>query len=219
MKLPQLVLAFLLLGSCNRKAEEKPSCNPSTQTCLFDVSGLTFEDVEGEVPPEALSFETNLLLVNFNATQQDKIIDAAERIKEVVGSLEFKEAILNHSYQGKKTFVDNGGLTNLQIYYRLLQGAEQLSPAKNNAVDAELELYYDGSATTVGYTTPNTKRIWMNTKFFNNFTPAQVAGNLTHEWLHKLGFGHAASSNSSRPYSVPYAIGYIMKKLAAKQTR
>ncbi len=84
-------------------------------------------------------------------------------------------------------------------------------------MDVEVELYTEDVA-TVGYTNPKTRRIWMNTKYFRSYTSAQVAGNLTHEWLHKLGFGHALSNTKTRPYSVPYAIGYIIARLAAEST-
>jgi hypothetical protein len=55
----------------------------------------------------------------------------------------------------------------------------------------------------------------MNTKYFYVYTPYQVAGNLTHEWLHKLGFDHDVASTPARPYSVPYAVGYILRDLAS----
>ena len=208
-----LVLSFLLV-SCQGSsgASSSDNCKSSTETCLFNVSQGVFDD-EGSLPNEASTFDTNLLLVNFNTANQDKITEAADLIKKVVASEEFRSEILNHTYNGKKTFVDNGGLTNSQIYHRFLMAAERLTPAENNILDAELELYYEASS-VVGYTNPGSKRIWMNTKYFNNYTTAQVAGNLTHEWMHKLGFGHASSSTPSRPYSVPYAVGYLMGRLA-----
>lgn len=62
----------------------------------------------------------------------------------------------------------------------------------------------------VGYTKPSINRISINEKFFRNFTSAQIAGNLAHEWVHKLGFDH----RSAKEYdSVPYAIGDIVAQL------
>lgn len=197
-----------------QKSEKGSSCDPYNETCLFNIS-QRYTDDEGALSQEALNFETNLLLVNFGVTEQDKILKASEAIKKVVASEEFRHAVLNHSYNGQKTFVDNGGLTNSQIYHRFLNGAELLNQQENNTLDAELELYYENNS-TVGHTNPGTERIWMNTKYFNQYSSAQVAGNLVHEWLHKLGFGHSSSSNPSRPYSVPYAVGYIMTNLAKK---
>ncbi len=210
MKFSLFLFLSLTLLSCQESGKDE-GCNVSQTSCIFGSTHGQYE--EGEMPVDAATFETNLLLDNFNASAEEKIQLAADLIKRVVASEEFRDGILNHSYNGKKTFVDNGGLTNAQIYYRLLKGAEKLSPVSNNAMDVEIELYTEAS-TTVGYTTPSSRRIWMNTKYFNNFNSAQVAGNLMHEWLHKLGFGHSATNNPSRPYSVPYAIGYLMSRLA-----
>jgi hypothetical protein len=76
-------------------------------------------------------------------------------------------------------------------------------------MDLEVELYYAANS-VVGYTYGGSKRIWVNTKFFNSFKENSVAGNLFHEWLHKLGYTHSYASTPTRPYSVPYAIGRIM---------
>jgi hypothetical protein len=48
------------------------------------------------------------------------------------------------------------------------------------------------------------------------YTPAEVAGNVFHEWTHKLGFGHDSRYSVSRNSSVPYALGYIMEELGKK---
>lgn len=208
MKVSSLLLALLLISACGKKEKEQ-ECDMVCEAGEFTLP-LTGE---GEVPPEALRFETNLSLLNFNTQQADKVHSAADLIKKVIASNEFKEAVLNHTYLGKKTFADNNGLTNLQIYHRVLIGAEQLYSAKNSIMDVELELYYENTS-TIGYTYPSTPRIWMNTKFFNSYTPSQVSANLMHEWLHKLGFGHAVSSTPERPYTVPYAIGYMVRNLA-----
>lgn len=212
-KLLTVFALSLLLVSCNDSKSSTTHCDPSNETCLFNVSTLGADYVEGEIPNEAFTFDTNLSLVNFSSTQQDKILKAAELIQLVVASDEFKDAVINHTYNGQKTFVDNGGLTNSQIYQRFLQGAEKLTPSLNNKMDVVLELYYEASS-IVGYTLPDSKRIWINTKFFSYYSQAQVAGNLTHEWMHKLGFGHSSTYNPARAFSVPYAMGYLMNDLA-----
>lgn len=170
---------------------------------------------EGEVPEEAYHFDASVKFMNFDTDQAKKVETAIDIIKKVIASAEFRTHVLNFTYNGKRTFVDNGGLTNEQIYLKLLKGAEKLLPEENYEMDLELELYYS-SKSTVGYTYPNTVRIWMNTKFFNVFTPAQVAGNVFHEWTHKLGFDHASSYSVSRDSSVPYALGYLMRDLGKK---
>jgi hypothetical protein len=82
-------------------------------------------------------------------------------------------------------------------------------------MDLELEIF-NRNDTTVGYTFPNVIRVWMNSKFLNKYNAANVTTNMMHEWLHKLGFGHAYENTPTRKYSVPYAIGYLVAKIAKK---
>jgi hypothetical protein len=202
-----LLLSLLLLISCGKSTSDE-----QVEEGLMVPSDKAL-DLAGDVPPHATLFATQLSLINFDQTQERKVLQAAELVREVIGTREFRNAVINHTFNGQKTFVDNQGLSNTQIYLMILQGAERLSPAPNNTMDVELELYYS-STTTIGYTRQSTSRIWMNTKYFDNYEPYQVAGNLTHEWLHKLGFTHSANYTSSRPYSVPYALGYIIRTMA-----
>ena len=167
------------------------------------------------VPSGALNFEVNLKLDNFSEQQEDKILTAAELIKKVVASEDFRTAILNHKYRGKKIFVDNGGLSNAEIYKTIIEGSEDLLPGEDNEMDLDLEIFHR-SDDTVGYTFPDEVKVWMNGKFLNKNTPAKVTTNMMHEWLHKLGFQHAVSKTSSRSFSVPYAVGYIVARLAQK---
>lgn len=180
------------------------------------ITGLmSAQTVFATVPTLAMTFDTNVTPIGTTSPQEAKIQAAEMKIKDVVGSEEFRSAVLNHTYGGKKTFVDNKGLTNAQIYQKILDGAETLQPKKNNAMDMSVKLYYQNSI-VVGYTTTGSKTINMNTKYFNTYTSSGVSHNMMHEWLHKLGFTHAASYSVSRNYSVPYAIGNIMGKLAVK---
>jgi ssRNA-specific RNase YbeY (16S rRNA maturation enzyme) len=181
----------------------------------FVVGMFSVQAVVAAVPTLAMTFDTNVTPLGTTSAQEAKIQAAEIKIKHVVGTDEFRSAVLNHTYNGKKTFVDNRGLTNAQIYQRILDAAETLQPKKNNTMDMGVKLYYQNS-NVVGYTTPSIKFINMNTKYFNKYTSSGVSHNMMHEWLHKLGFGHAVNYSISRNYSVPYAIGNIMGKLALK---
>ncbi len=205
-----LFILFALV-SCG-KPDGGESCN--SMACEASYFTLSTTDT-GPVPPEALLFDTNLTLIQFSATDREKIENAADLVKRIVMTQDFKDAVVGFTYNGEKKFVDNNGLTNLQIYDRIIIAAERLTPAKNYVLDAEIQLYYEDSS-TIGYTYPSTSRIWMNTKYFDRYSAYQVAGNLTHEWLHKMGFTHASAATASRPYSVPYAVGYIVRSLAGE---
>lgn len=169
-----------------------------------------------DVPAQALSWDADLYLTNFNREQEEKVRKAVEIIKKVISMKEFRDRVLNYSYKGADQFFENQGMTNAEVYQKLLDGAERIgNTTKNNTLDVELELYYQ-STNTIGYTYPNTVRIWMNTKYFNKYTPIKVADNLMHEWMHKLGFTHAVTWSKDRDHTVPYAIGYLIEELAAK---
>jgi hypothetical protein len=165
--------------------------------------------VNNGLPNLAYTFDSNIFFVGTTVTEQEKFDRAIEIIKKVIATEEFRSKVLNHTYNGVKTFVDNGGNTNAQIYQKVLDAAEKLFPVKNNAIDMEVELYY-ANTNVIGYTLSSSKRIWVNTKYFATNTVTSVASNLFHEWLHKVGFGHAVNYSVSRDYSVPYAVGRII---------
>ncbi len=205
------LLLLITLVACGKSGGDKGCQSMVCEVSLYSLA--TTE--EGNIPPEALLFTTLLGLVNFDTSEREKVENAADLVKRIIMSQEFKDAVVNHIYNGKKTFVDNSGLTNLQVYDRIIIGAERLSPEKNFRLDVEIELYTEDSS-TIGYTYPSSTRIWMNRKYFSRYTSYQVAGNLTHEWLHKLGFTHEVADTDARSFSVPYAVGYIVRRLAGE---
>lgn len=229
MKVMTLVMLLALLcASCSKSGggggssasqetsvdgSESDSDDSSDDSTTND--NITNDDAASDdrtLPDGAYDFETNVKFVNQTSSQKAKLEKALEIIKLVIATDEFRTKILNHKYGGKKTFVDNGGYSNQEIYNKILEGAEKLQPTKDNELDIEIEMYTESSS-VVGYTMTNSKRIWVNTKFFNNYTAAGVAHNLMHEWLHKLGFKHSASYSSSRDYTVPYAIGDLVGEI------
>lgn len=180
-----------------------------------ELSSATY--LSTEVPENALTFEIDAKLDGFTRNQEDKILKAFELIKKVVASEQFKKRILEKRYDGKKQYVDNNGLSNEQIYQKLLEGSEIFNKERDNTMDLFLAEYFT-SANVIGYTKPSIQTIYLNTKYLNNenFTEAQVAMNITHEWLHKIGFTHSFERTPEREHSVPYAVGYIMRELATR---
>jgi hypothetical protein len=165
------------------------------------------------LPGLALSFGTNIEYMDgFTSASQDKYDQAVILVKKVVATEAFRKRVLGHTFNGTTSFANNNGLTNAQIYQTILDAAERLKPIKNNTLDVGVKLYYENS-TIVGYTSSSITYINVNSKFFDQFDANAVAGNLFHEWLHKLGYGHDSAATAIRPYSVPYAIGYIIRDL------
>lgn len=224
-----IVSLLLLLVSCQAPQEncdsstsDKPLSTQAQDEKPLNTEGEcplpdepTPDEPTGEVPHEASLFEADVVLSKFDSADEAKVMKAIDIIKQVIRSQEFKDRVINFTYNGKKQYVDNEGLTNAEIYQKLLDASEDLRPGIDHQMDLELELYYS-SRNTVGYTYPSGLKIWMNTKYFDVYSPAEVAGNVFHEWTHKLGFGHDSSYSVSRDSSVPYAIGYIMEELGKK---
>ena len=169
------------------------------------------DDEPVDTEPETF-FTVNYVLRDFSSSQAAKMDEAIELLIEIVNSERFKQRVLNHTYNGLLTFVDNKGLTNAQIYQALMDGSETLNPAIDSEMDIDITLYYSNNS-TVGYTYPNSERIWVNDKFFRTNTLGKVAANVIHEWTHKLGFDHDFNRTSRRNYSVPYGIGTIVRQL------
>ena len=219
-----LIISFLmLLMSCNQQNSQNSDDvsaryqteSPRTSSQHSQQHSENGHHRPEDVPYEASLFDANVILSKFDSSGEEKIMKAISIIKKVIRSKEFRDRVVGFTFNGEKAFVDNGGLSNDEIYQKLLEGSEDLDPGIDHEMDLDLELYHS-RRNTVGYTRPDGLRIWMNSKFFNAYSPAEVAGNIFHEWTHKLGFEHAFYYSVSRESSVPYALGYLIEELGKK---
>jgi hypothetical protein len=163
---------------------------------------------------EGITFSYDVQFENFTADIQTKVDRTLNKLTFIVRSKEFQDKIINHSYNGQKTFVDNDGLSNQQIYEKIIKAVEELDETKE--VDYEMDLrlkQYYSSKNVVGYTYPSDPVIYLNSKYYSSFDDMEVARSLIHEYMHKLGFKHDFYNTSSRKFSVPYALGTILEDL------
>ncbi|HXH73933.1 MAG TPA: hypothetical protein VNJ08_03145 [Bacteriovoracaceae bacterium] len=153
-------------------------------------------------------------LTGFAGTDLKKMQDAFAVLEQVVNSAEFKNKVINFkNTKGERKFASNNGLSNEEIFEQFMEGRETLQTNTPGEMNFFLKLYNNRWSRVVGWTTPDTNQININRKFFRNYKANEVAGNLAHEWTHKLGFGHASAAEHD---SVPYAVGYIVEEMAAK---
>jgi predicted RNA-binding protein with PUA-like domain len=173
---------------------------------------------ERSVNPYSNKLTVDVFMRNFNASDKAKVNAAKEALEKIMNSEEFKQKVIHFTWNGVRQYNDNNGMTNEQIYDHLMTGSEILMPDTVGVMNFDLTLYRSKNpwSKVKGYTTADSMRIYMNTKFFrqSSWTAADVAGNMAHEWVHKMGFGHDYRHNEERPYSVPYAIGYIVGEMA-----
>lgn len=154
-------------------------------------------------------------LINFSSTIKNKVHSTQRVLDAIFDSQEFYDAVINHVYQGRKQFADNRGYSNQDIYNLIQLGKEKMSKRIDRQMNLKLKLYYENSD-TVGWTYSNSDIIHVNRKFYGTYTEAKIARNLMHEWLHNMGFSHDSNVTNKRRYSVPYAIGDIVEKLARR---
>ena len=164
------------------------------------------------------TFKLNIRSIKNYGSYEAHAKAAAELFIQVFNSPEFKQQVTEFVWNGEQIFADNDGLTNTQVYEKLLGGAELPFPAEDNEADINLTAYGKlfplGSA--IGYTDANSSTIFTKWRFVKNSEPFELAGHYAHEYCHCIGFGHDYEETDQRPFSVPYAIGDIVCDIAAK---
>jgi hypothetical protein len=170
---------------------------------------ITFSDTALTVQP--------MQITGFQGDSLKKMNDALKLLEVVVNSDEFRDRVINFKNSiGVRAFASNKGMTNEEIFDSFMEGRETLQPNTPGEMNFFLNLYHKRWSKVIGYTSPETNIININWKFFRNFALSDVAGNLAHEWAHKIGFDHRSASERD---SVPYAIGYIVEDLGSKMIR
>lgn len=138
-------------------------------------------------------------LHNLNVHEQQLIISSTQKLVPVFASTIWKVAIIHGRYS------ENRGYVGTKLYEYLLQGGD-LRPDGSSPADQVMDLDITGFwawSSTVGYTSLWALKTFINRKFLDKFTEAEVAGHVAHEYCHRLGFTH----NFVKSTSVPYLVG------------
>jgi hypothetical protein len=162
-------------------------------------------------------FDVNIVFVNQTSSEKAKYNAVASMLESIVPTAAFKSEVLSHrscngsiGYYGTSSELGN---VNQAVYDHIRNGNETKPNATSvdRQMDMKVEMYRDDASTTIGYTYATSDQIWVNRKYSDGYKPSSLGGNLFHEWLHKMGYGHSSASTSCRPYSIPYAIGYMAR--------
>lgn len=187
---------------------------------LVPVSSFSARDAEYVDP---LTVESEYLFVKpmklqgFTGSNLTKMNNAFKVLEKVVNSEAFKDKILNFkNTKGERQFASNMGLSNEQIFEIFMSGRETLQQNTPGEMNFYLKLYNSWWSRVIGWTNPDINTININKKYFTPNSIADVAANLAHEWTHKIGFDHASASEHD---SAPYAIGYIVGRLAEQELK
>lgn len=150
----------------------------------------------------------------FSGASLEKLDKAFELLEVVVNTEEFKNRVINFvNKKGERQFASNKKLSNEEIFKIFMSGEETLQPTTTGEMNYFVSLYNARFSKVVGWTNAKINTINVNWKFFKNYEANDVAGNLAHEWTHKIGFDHASASEHD---SAPYAIGYIVREMGER---
>jgi len=171
-----------------------------------------------EVAPVPKEFNYHIGFFGMSAAQRARIIHAADIAIEILQTNEFRDRILNHRFWLKKRFATNNGLSNAQVYQKLVEGAELWNAQVNGSIDLLCGLYDPAlkknlDELTLAYTHLHRRQVYFNPDRFDELTDVELAGVLVHEWIHQLGFEHNDTLNFRQHKSVPYAVESIINDL------
>ncbi len=173
------------------------------------------------------NFNVSLEARNFKEKDIPLLEASVSKMARALGSDNFEDFCLRYSYKSQsctgywwwkkcksiihKSFRWNKELCRKEIYDKLMSGKETLSPDHDNEADVFLSLDKKNKKGVLGYTYPSTNWQWIYNWFFKTGNADSIAGNIAHEWCHKMGFGHERKYNSLRSKTVPYAVGYFVR--------
>lgn len=160
-----------------------------------------------------------------------KIEKAAAIVAEILGSKELEKFVLEYSFE--KTFCKGfwrwkkcttskyknfhmANSPNQLVLDSIQSGAESLSKERDGEIDLEIEVDHKYRSGVIGYTYPAIPTQYIYKWFIESASVEEIAGNIAHEYMHKLGFEHEFNRAPYRAYSVPYAIGYFVEAQAMK---
>lgn len=154
-------------------------------------------------------------VTGYSTTERQKLDQGMKLLADVLNSREFRDGVLGATFAGKPGFASDTRSPQ-EIYRAIREAKESYTDASDGEVDLNLTLQSFSwfQRHTVGYTTPSSDTLTTNRNFFSGFEPAEVAGHIGHEWLHKLGFEHDFKATARRPDSVPYELGELIESLA-----
>lgn len=140
-------------------------------------------------------------------TDRTRINKALGYIEKIVNSQSFRGKVLSSTYTQTTKSAE-------QILGSILLAKENFAGGSQHVIDLNMEMYYevDGS---IGYTYSSDPYFYMNRWYHADYTAMQTAGNIFHEWLHKLDHEHSYEWTEDRKDSVPYKLGYMVADMAS----
>jgi len=174
------------------------------------VEGTLTNEIIFHGLPNNPPLTVNAIVSGGTLKQRDFFRNAMNVMRHVVISEEFQGRVLEALF----TYTEDNPL---EIYKKFISGKDLYESLEDKEMDVEVTIYYNKWTNTVGYTYPNTRRTWMNMKYFNTHEyemMAKMINNVVHEYMHNIGYGHPFNWTKTRDESVPYLYGRIAGEVA-----
>lgn len=158
-----------------------------------------------------------------NSIQEEKMKKALLIFEKVMNDKSFQEDLQKLTFHFDIEDDPNRNLTTSQIVKTLYEAKEHYSTKPDN--NAQIYWYIQKrnffsnlfkGCSTIGYGEETEKEINTYTCFINRADLPELAGHISHEWSHKIGFAHKQKRHNRRNETVPYAFGYLVRKHAKK---
>ncbi len=152
-------------------------------------------------------------LINYFESEKVRTRKIGTEMETVLNSREFHDRVLAFQWNGATQYADNDGFTNEEIYDQIRNAVENDNPdGRPNVMELVHKISRPWFCTwrkAIGFTNPGSPLITTYSCKYRRMSDADLGGHFTHEWMHRLGFGHDYNLTAKRPSSVPYAVGRI----------
>ena len=163
-------------------------------------------------------FKITIESVKRYGNYENKARHAVALFAKVFNMPQFKDKVLHFTWDDDLTFADSSGLTNPQVFNKLISGPEIANTGLSYHAHINLRVY--GKILPFLYpilfTSPDNNLINTKWDFIKSSTLPELAGHYAHEYCHCLGFEHDFDETDRRAFSVPYSIGNIVTMLSKK---
>jgi hypothetical protein len=157
----------------------------------------------------------------FSSEELRKVRAAQQTLIKIFNNDKFKDRILKFTTDGIYRFYYRKSLlgnwidkpySNHDVYEKLTSGL--IVNKNDNKIELKLEMLPGGSIEQLGFTNPDTQRVYTYRNWFSTLSMAEYTSHLAHEWCHQLGFDHDKRPHEKTEFSVPFGIGKITERIA-----
>jgi hypothetical protein len=156
----------------------------------------------------------------FSTYYKNKLEQAAGLIETAINSEAFRERVLANTFDGQVQFADNQGLSNEEIYQKIVEAKEVFNDSGDQVIEMHLKSWspFNFWTSAVASTNMSSGLVRLRKKYYKSASLPRLANTMLHEWTHTIGFTHDFYGTNARENSVPYRVGDIIEEIIREQS-